>query len=234
VGTFIRGLAAAFHWAVKKRLVTVNPVADVERPAARGKARKGLISPQEHARLLAAGRSRRFKEVLVALKNTGCRPGELCAAEAKYWNEELGAIVYRGDDIRREDEFAHKTSGKGKDRTIMFHDEGLALVRELIRRHPTGPLFRTQKGQPWTTMTIGRRFRELRQRAGLPREITPYSYRHSFCTVLLKAGKSGDVVANVVGNSPEVLRRHYGHLDQDPAALRRQLDEFFADGGGKK
>ncbi len=176
-----------------------------------------------------------FGEVLTALQNTGCRPGELCAAEAKDWDEKLGAIVYHGDDVRREDEYGHKNSGKGKDRRIMFRGEGLALVRELIRRHPTGPLFRTERGRPWTTRTIGRRFARLRRGAGLPEGISPYGYRHAFAMTWIKAGNSVDVLAELVGNSPETLRRHYSHLDLDPAAIRGQLEAFFAvDGGGKK
>ena len=45
-----------------------------------------------------------------------------------------------------------KTSGKtGKPRVIHLNDAALDMISRLICTHPTGPLFRNMKGQPWNS-----------------------------------------------------------------------------------
>jgi integrase len=233
VAMFIDGLMAAFRWAVKKKLITANPIEGIDRPARRSRSRRCLVSDEQHERILASIRTAGFRAVVVCLHATGARPGELLAAEAKDWNQELQAVLYYGDDRRREDEFRHKTAGKSKDRAIYFTGEALALIRNLMGRHRTGPLFRTFKNGPWTIQTLGDAFRVLRKRVGMP-DLIPYSYRHTFATNWLKAGRSVDVLAEILGNTPETIRRHYSHLCGDRAAIRRQLEDFFAAAGSER
>ena len=56
----------------------------------------------------------------------------------------------------------------------------------------------------------------------MPR-LTPYSYRHTFATAWLEQGRSVDILAELLGNSPAVIRKHYSHLLGDAENLRRQL-----------
>ena len=41
---------------------------------------------------------------------------------------------------------------------------------------------------------------------------TPYSYRHTFATAWPEQGRSVDILAELLGNSPAVIRKHYSHL----------------------
>jgi integrase len=170
-----------------------------------------------------------LRELVITLHDTGARPGELFAATAADWDEDTQAIVYASDERRQQGAFRHKTAGKDKDRSIYFSGQSLAVVRELLERHPTGPLFRNRNGLPWTGHAIDQAFRRLRRRTGLPNLIA-YSFRHGFATAWLKAGKSVDVLAELLGNSPETIRKYYSHLTSDRMAIRRQLDDFL---GGK-
>src|SRR5439155_10619563 len=95
-------------------------------------------------------------------------------------------------------------------------------------------LFRTCRGQggkggtPWNSKATHQRMRRLRQKAGLPRTFTLYSYRHQYATAWLKAGGSIDDLAALLGNTPEVIRKHYSHLCDDRERLRRVAEAFRA------
>src|SRR5207247_172642 len=147
---------------------------------------------------------------------------------------DLGAIVYHADDKRLEKEFRNKTASKGKDRIIFLTGAALELVKSLAKKHPKGPLLLTGKGRRlhthlgqggWTLSTLTQRFRDIRATVGLPK-VTPYSYRHTFATGWLEQGRSVDILAELLGNSPAVIRKHYSHLLGDAGNLRRQLEAF--------
>jgi len=148
---FLASVKAAFNWALEQELISRHPFRSVKPPRHRSKARERLVTLEEHAAVLAEmvlPRSQPIRRLIVALENTGARPGELSNATAGDWNDQLGAIVYYADDSRREDEFAHKTSGKDINRTIRFTGEALQMVRELVaNRGKKDLLFPTRAGQ---------------------------------------------------------------------------------------
>jgi integrase len=107
-------------------------------------------------------------------------------------------------------------------------------VKSLAKKHPKGPLLLTGKGRRlhkhlgrsgWTLSTLTQRFRDIRDTLGMPK-LTPYSYRHTFATAWLEQGRSVDILAELLGNSPAVIRKHYSHLLGDAGNLRRQLEAF--------
>jgi integrase len=100
------------------------------------------------------------------------------------------------------------------------------MMRERVKKFPTGPLFQTREGNPWGTLQLCHRFRVIRKEVGLPR-LTPYTYRHTFATNWLKAGKwSIDMLAELLGNTPSIIRKHYSHLCADNQNIRSQLEAF--------
>jgi hypothetical protein len=56
--------------------------------------------------------------------------------------------------------------------------------------------------------------------------LTPYSYRHALATAWLKAGRSIDQLAAIMGNTPNIIRHHYSHLLGDARGLRAELEKF--------
>jgi integrase len=230
VSGFFDEVAAAFNWAVRLKLIPVNPLANVRRPHARSRSRDCIVDHDLHIRILAACRTKSARDIVVVLENTGARPGELAAAEGRDWNDALGAIVYYGDDRRRQDEFRHKTAGKGKDRVIRFTGEALDLARSAASRGTRTPLFPNSKGTAFGRGSIQARFKVLRETLGVP-GLTPYSYRHTLSTRWLLAGRSIDVLAELLGNTPATIRKHYAHLCTQQGGIREQLESFMSQGG---
>ena len=69
------------------------------------------------------------------------------------------------------------------------------------------------------------RFAKLRKKLEMP-GLTAYSYRHTVATEMLKAGMDVDTLAELLGNSPVVIRQHYSHLLADARGLREKLEHF--------
>jgi integrase len=237
VGIVAKMLRTVFKWACLEGLIGTNPLLRLQAGRARSRGRESLTgrTPAErtanHRRILAAA-PKAFRPFIVCLEATGARPGELANATAADFDAGLGAIIYHADHTRREGEFRHKTAGRDKDRIIFLSGESLDIVRELAAEHPTGYLFRPSRKPnrgrgrgKWVHHTICAYFKIIRDKVGLPR-LTAYSYRHTFATAWLEQGKSVDVLAGLLGNTPAVIRKHYSHLLGDTSNLRAQLEAF--------
>jgi integrase len=221
---FLMTLKAALRWAQRRKDISSNPMDGYSIPTIRSRSRDCLVSPETHRRLLGSIRKHWLKRVVIALENTGARPGELLNAKGTDWDDELGAIVYYRDDVRREDDFRHKTA-KYKDRVICFDGEALEMVRSLVKANPTGYIFARKDGRRPHRKTLVGAFRAHREKLGV-RKLTAYSYRHTFATNWLKAGKPVEILAELLGNSPQTIYKHYQHLCADRDAIRKHLQAF--------
>lgn len=225
---FLIQLAAVFAWAIKQELVTRHPFRGIEKPLERTRARERIIEPEEHRAILARlckPKHASLRNIIIGLEDTGARPGELANATVGDFNPDLGAIVYFADDKRREDEFAHKTSRR-KDRVIYFTGEALEMVKKLCGgKKPGEPIFPSQSGKHYKPANLSQTFIQLRAKLGMP-HLVPNAYRHTFATFWLTAGRGIEHLAELLGNTPETIRKHYSHLCKRHAALRAQLEAF--------
>lgn len=109
------------------------------------------------------------------------------------------------------------------------------LCRELIAKHPAGPIFLNSRGKPWTRNAIRMRFRNLRRKLKL-KGVVAYCYRHTFATDGLERGVPIATMAELLGHSSTaMLSAHYGHLSQKGTYLRQAVivaTESFAPGVG--
>jgi integrase len=225
-GVFILSLKAGFNWAVKQQMIDRNPLATVSVPKSVTKSRERVLTPAEHATVLAAltgPRTACLRRLVVALENTGARPGELTNAKVGDWRPDIGALFYHRDTARREGEFSHKSSRK-KDRVIYFTGEALEMVRELVRDKPADALiFPTRTGRNYTDRGLNSCFKGIRERTGIG-HLVPYVYRHTFATRWLKAGESIEILATALGNTPAVIMHHYSHLLHEFDAVRDHIE----------
>ena len=78
---FARCVQRAFRWAKSQGLIDANPVETVEKPG-RGR-REDFYTREEYEHLLSLFPDQAFRDVLVTAWETGCRPQELFAVEAR-------------------------------------------------------------------------------------------------------------------------------------------------------
>jgi integrase len=213
-------LKAAFNWAVEVELIDRNPIARLRKPPKRSRGGDQLLDEAKHKSLLAAAKPP-LQDFITALYETGARPGEVSRVTAADYHPEIGAWVLVG----------HKTERHGERRVIYLTPVMVALTERLAAERNDGPLFRNRCGRPWNRQTLIHIFWQLRQRLfGPASRVTPYSYRHLFATQFLLKGGSIATLAELLGNSVEMVDRHYGHLREHGKELRERLIDFRAPG----
>lgn len=224
VSQFLSAVSAMYNWAIDEKLLRDNPAKGVRKPGVRSRGQEAIVSMEEHNLILAAS-SAEYGEIARALAHTGARPSELFAAESRHWNDEKGAIVYHRAKVVRAGEHRHKTARSDKTRTIFFFGDELERMRRRVKERPHGKLFRTSHDGEWNINAAGVYTHMLKKRLQLP-HFSMYSYRHTYCTKWILAGRSIDKLAVMVGSSAQTLRHHYSHLDAFLTNIRDEAEGF--------
>jgi integrase len=226
VATAISSLQTALNWAVKSRVIPSNPLKGMDTPAFKSRSRMSILSEEEEEEALQHA-PRNLKLAIRILQSTGCRPSELLAMSARNWNANKSAFVFKADEALEPGEFRHKTSSKGKDRVVRIQLELVREVKETLWERGLLPLVLSPKGVPYTRCGLVSAFKRIGRRMG-SEHYTAYCYRHTFATRYLLAGGTIDLLACMLGNTPEVIRRTYSHLEVDEDAIRDAFDTFHA------
>lgn len=199
-----------FNWAKKEGLISSNPIKEVERPRA-GK-REDFITADEAKTILDAVRSPASKDLLVALRETGCRPVEIYTLEADRVNIEAGTWRVLNKTRRATGETY---------RTIYLNSAMIEMSRRLLARRGRGHVFLNEKGKPWTRHSIVKMFRRIRGRTGMGGEATAYAFRHLYITDALEKGVPPATVAELVGHTTlNMIMRIYNKLKHRTDHLR--------------
>jgi integrase len=206
-----RALRTATRWARDAGLIQSDPLAAWKPPPMR--RRKVELPPDLVPRLLAECKREGGREFVLALAETGCRPSEVAAVTAAHVDLVRG--VWRLSE--------HKTGRKtGRDRVVYLSPAMLELTARLVKRHPTGALFRTLVGTPWTRATWTTLFRRIRARTGM--NASAVTLRHHWITQALARGVPTALVAELAGHTTaRQIESTYGHLDQRAELLRAAI-----------
>ena len=145
-------------------------------------------------------RNRAMLELLYA---TGLRVSEL--------------ISLKFENINLEECFV-KIIGKGnKERLVPFgHKAKIFLERYLRVRKKTNSeyIFLTRLKKPISRIEFWRQLKEISIKAGIMKNITPHTLRHSFATHLLTAGTDIRFVQEMLGHSSISTTQIYTHVSQ--------------------
>ena len=168
-----------------------------------------MISPDEFKTILKHA-SRNFADVLLVTWQTGCRPQEISRVEARHVDLENGRWVFPPKEAK----------GKKKERVVYLSDEALRITKERMQKFPEGPLFRTQRGNPWDRCSMSESFKKLKTKIGV--RYCLYNIRHTYITLGLKNGVDPVTMATLVGHSDlTMIHRVYSHISQDADHMRK-------------
>jgi integrase len=150
----ITALQGGFNWAVKNRGLARNPIRGMEKPEA--KRRTTVVTAEEFDDILKHVRDVPFRDLLIVSYDSGSGPQETEQLAARHLQLDKQRAVIPGEEAKR-----------GRTRAIYLPtDRSLEIVRRLAKEHPTGPLFRNNKGVPWTGFAVKLRFDRIQVSIG--------------------------------------------------------------------
>lgn len=217
---------ACFSWAVRHRYISENPCKYTDRPA---KVRPEIVVLDDAEALAFVEKCREMPNGIIfefALE-TGMRPEEYLAlrwrdisgreisvAQAVQYNQKGGGFYFK--DIKTQ---------KGR-RRISISERLQRLIAEHRRRQLTHRMalkvtwadldlvFPNEVGNPFILKNLSsRHFKPIVEAAGITRNITLYSLRHSCATLLLMHGTNAKVVADRLGHASVVMTLDtYSHV----------------------
>jgi len=155
------------------------------------------------------------------------RTGEVCDVRPAYfvfdWDK-YGNWLYQPH--------AHKTAGRGKDRTFVFCKASQEIVKKYMNdsADPSEPIFRNLKNHPFSVCVYDSLIRKTIAEHGL-KKVVPYQARHTTATRIEEEFDIKHAQA-LLGHSSEEMTRRYIHNDEKKisriAAKRNRETEFSA------
>lgn len=243
-----RALSSLLSQAVRDEELDRNRIRSVWRQMNRGKKKPTRRKPQrtltheERGAVVVALREHEPSEdkrlALEVLMATGCRVSEALGLQ---WSDidgrdiEIARQLYKGEQ---------QSPKNGKTRTVKV----AASMAEQLRRHRVGQqeralargrragpwMFQGTTGKPLAYSTLSKAWLEALRAAGLMAEddgdmraqgLNPHVLRHTYATLLLRAGRDLAQVAEWLGQHPTTTMSYYWHaIPKDREALVVDLD----------
>lgn len=207
-----------FNWAAKLGYIATSPLPYLEKP-----------QPQRREEVITVDQWRTirdhypqgdcFRDLLEFAWETGCRPQEVKAIEARHLQLAQHRVVFPPLEAK----------GKKRTRIIYLTPRAQEIVATLLKARQQGLLFLNAKGRPWTAATMSCRFTRLKKHLGV--RYCAYLLRHGFATRKLEEGLDHVTVAALMGHADAtMLSKVYSHIGERHGHLHEQLNRPAANG----
>ena len=209
----VSALRGYFSYLVSDGAIASDPTELLESPKA-ARYLPGVLTIEEMVSLLDAVDVRkrlgmRDRALLETLYATGMRVSELAnlAFEQMLFEEGLVRIIGKGS----------------KERLVPIGEAALEWIKKyleterpfLSRPSTDSSVFLNGRGTRLSRMGIWKIIRRCAKKAGLQKEISPHTFRHSFATHLLEGGADLRAVQEMLGHADIVTTEIYTHVDRE-------------------
>ncbi|MBK0402128.1 site-specific tyrosine recombinase XerD [Adhaeribacter sp. BT258] len=219
----LSGIRAFYKFLIMENIVTADPTENLEAPKLRRKL-PDTLNFQEIEELFAAidvskPEGARNKAMLETLYSSGLRVSELVELKLSNFYPDMGFL---------------KVVGKGnKERLVPIGRDALKFIqiylehfRKNLKIKPGQEdyLFLNRRGTKLTRVMVFLIIKELAQKIGLQKQISPHTFRHSFATHLIEGGADLRAVQEMLGHESITTTEIYTHLDRD--YLKQIITDF--------
>lgn len=215
----LSGIKSFFKFLILEGYLDENPAEFIESPKL-GRELPDVLSVEEIDAMIAAippdkNESLRNEAIIETLYGSGLRVSELIQARISRLDLKENLMI---------------VEGKGnKERLVPVSPVASALIeswlqqRNLMDVKPEGRdiLFLNRRGKPLTRVMIFHIIKELAAWAGIQKNVSPHTLRHSFATHLLEGGANLRAIQEMLGHESISTTELYLHLDR--SRLRREL-----------
>lgn len=219
----LSGIRAFYHYLILEREIVNSPLENIDSPRVGMKIPEVLSLSEIDAIIdavdLSHPQGHRNKAIIETLYACGLRVSELCELKISDIHKDLGYIKVRGKNR--------------KERLIPIHDEAMKAIeyyqmgmrREVdIKPEYADYLFLNRRGRKLTRVMIFTIIKDLAKAAGIDKNISPHTFRHSFATHLVERGADLRVVQDLLGHESITTTEIYTHLDTQ--YLRETIMQF--------
>ena len=215
----ISGIKSLYRFMRIEHLVDENPSLLIDAPRM-GRHLPEVLRVDEVDAMLAAidttrPHAQRNRAIIETLFSCGLRVSELVELEISRLNLELGYL---------------SVVGKGsKERMVPVSPSAVAELRAWLAEREEYPVkaghegyvFLNRSGRKLTRVMVFYIVRDLAAAAGIRKEISPHTLRHSFATALLEGGANLRSIQQMLGHESIATTEIYLHLDN--ARLRDEI-----------
>lgn len=207
----ISGIRSFFRFLIIEGEINDNPSSLIESPKS-GLKLPEVLSVQEIDSMIAAidlsrPEGHRNKAIIETLYGCGLRVSEL--------------VNLRLTDIHFSEGFVRVTGKGNKQRLVPIGNKALreiGIYRDDRNRlpviHDGNIVFLNRRGRKLTRAMIFTIIKDLASRAGIKKNISPHTFRHSFATHLIEGGADLRAVQEMLGHESILTTGIYTHIDR--------------------
>ncbi|MEA2107506.1 MAG: site-specific tyrosine recombinase XerD [Bacteroidota bacterium] len=219
----ISGLKAFYKYLILEDYIDKDPTMLLETPNI-GRKLPEVLSIEEIDRIIGAidlsnPQGQRNKAIIETLYSCGLRVSELI-------NLRITNLFFKDGFI--------KVSGKGnKERLVPIGQKAIKEIQfyfqdrnllSTIDKSGENIVFLNRRGKPLTRVMIFTIVKNLAKIAGIKKNISPHTFRHSFATHLIDGGADLRAVQEMLGHESIITTEIYTHLDRE--YLRDAIIQF--------
>lgn len=219
----ISGMRSFYKYCLLEQVTDKNPTELLEAPKLK-RLLPDVLSFEEIESIIAAidlskPEGGRNKAILETMYSCGIRVSELVNLRISCLFLDVGFI---------------KVTGKGdKERLVPIGADAVKYIniyrnnirnQIAVRKGEEDILFLNRRGSRLTRVMIFLMLKNLAKKAGIVKNISPHTFRHSFATHLVEGGADLRAVQEMLGHSSITTTEIYTHLDRE--YLRTTLHQF--------
>lgn len=222
----LSSLHSFYKWMIMEGEMTNNPSDAIEAPKL-GKYLPAVLSVEEVDRLIAAvdldsAFGKRDRAMLETLYGLGLRVSELISLRiSSIWTEQgFVSVIGKGDKQR-----LVPLGGMARDAIRDY----LEVRGPAADRESSDILFLNRFGRALTRIAVFKMIKAYAVKAGISKEISPHTLRHSFATHLIENGADLRAVQEMLGHESILTTEIYTHIDS--STWQRNILEHFPSRG---
>jgi integrase/recombinase XerD len=219
----ISGIKAFYRFLMYEDRIKEDPAQLLEAPKLGRKLPDTLSFPEVEALLeaipLGEPEGHRNRAMLEVLYSSGLRVSELVELKKSQVFTEVGflKVVGKGNKERL------VPIGKAALHHLKLYEEHVRSQQTPARGHEEY-VFLNRRGQKLTRVMVFLIIKKTAAQAGIKKNISPHTFRHSFATHLIEGGPDLRAVQEMLGHESITTTEIYTHLDRD--YLKQVLHNF--------
>ncbi len=216
--TYVGQAISAMKFLFGEVLSKSDIIMDIPRPR-KEKRLPSVLGKDETWKLLTSVENIKHRTMFIIIYSAGLRVGEV--------------VRLRLEDIDSERMLIRVRQAKGrKDRYTILSEIALRELREYVKKYrPEGWLFPGEhKGKHITERTVQKVFESVCRRAGINKNVSVHTLRHSFATHLLEGGTDLRYIQELLGHASSKTTEIYTHVSEKGIrSIQSPLDKLFRD-----